>query len=84
MMWFLGRSREKNPKLLPTQQQKVTLCFAQMSSQVQLAHHVITHWIHMGDIRGMVTTHKGFVTANDVVFGSEKKEKSKTFTNLAA
>jgi hypothetical protein len=57
-----------------------------MSCQVQLAHHIITHWIQTGDIRGVVTTHKGAVTANHhkgavtayhVVFGSEWGEKSK-------
>ena len=44
--------------------------------QVKLAHHIITHWIQMDDIRGVGTTYKGVVTVNDVVLAHNTREKN--------
>jgi hypothetical protein len=58
--------------------------FAQMSCEIWLAHHIIFHWIQMDDIKGVGTTNKVGMTANDVVLAQGGEKNQKLFTGMAA
>ena len=74
-----GSDWGEKSKTFDQQLQKSCLILHRWASQDKLAHHIIIHWIHMDDFRGISTTFTSAVTANDMGFGSDWGEKSKTF-----